>query len=306
MIFDLLPDDCFAYILSLTSPADACRISLVSSTIRVLANADNVWEKFLPSDYQDILSRLLHPLVYSSKKELFFRWWIKYEFFIVKNSYLFHHLWMRTMALENCPMPVAGSNQRWLANEKSSGKKCYMLSARELNITWAENPLFWTWKPFPSSRFSEVAELRTIWWLEIQGRTKSSMLSPTTVYEAYLIVKFADRAYGLDLLPSKVSVEIGNVKLEGTVYLRPNQSKKQCLETVSRCSSQIEVLRSMAYRGKEERVPCKREDGWIEIELGSFYNHDEGDVQVNMCLKEVKGTHLKGGLIVQGIELRPK
>lgn len=72
-MIDLLPDDCFAYILSLTSPVDACRISLVSSTIQISANSDNVWEKFLPSDYQDILSRLLHPLIYSSKKELFLR-----------------------------------------------------------------------------------------------------------------------------------------------------------------------------------------------------------------------------------------
>lgn len=125
------------------------------------------------------------------------------------------------------------------------------------------------------------------------------MLSPTTVYEAYLIVKFADRAYGLDLLPSKVSVQFGNVKLEGAVYLRHNQSNKQV-------SYQIEILRSKApFRGKKEWVPCKREDGWIEIELGSFYNH-EGDVELNMSLKEVEGAHLKGGLVVEGIELRPK
>ena len=36
-----------------------------------------------------------------------------------------------------------------------------------------------------------------------------------------------------------------------------------------------------------------------------FYN-DEGDGEVKMCLMEVKGEHLKGGLIVEGIELRPK
>ncbi|XVE89611.1 hypothetical protein DITRI_Ditri20bG0009700 [Diplodiscus trichospermus] len=120
------------------------------------------------------------------------------------------------------------------------------------------------------------------------------MLSPRTVYEAYLIVKFADRAYGLDLLPSKVSVEVGNDRCEGTVYLRHYESKKQCV-----------FPRSMAFRGKEERVPCKREDGWIEIELGNFYNHG-GDLEVKMCLKEVTGTHLKGGLVVERIELRPK
>ncbi|XWS64491.1 hypothetical protein CRYUN_Cryun05aG0008300 [Craigia yunnanensis] len=277
MNLDLLPVDCFAHILSLTSSIDACRISLVSSTIRVLANSDNVWEKFLPSDYQEILPRLLYPLGYSSKKELFLR---------LCNPHL-----------------IDGGNKTF-SLEKSSGKKCYVLSARELHITWAENPLVWTWKSFPASRFFEVAELRTIWWLEIQGKINSRMLSPRIVYEAYLIVKFVDHAYGLDLLPSEVIVEVGNVKLEGTICLRLYESKKQCLETIW-FSNQNEVVRSMAFRGKEERVPCKREDGWIEIELGNFYNHGV-DVEVKMCLKEVTGTHLKGGLVVEGIELRPK
>ncbi|XVE89610.1 hypothetical protein DITRI_Ditri20bG0009600 [Diplodiscus trichospermus] len=125
MVLDLLPDDCFAHILSLTSPVDACQISIVSSTIWISANSDNVWENFLPSDYQDILSRLLHPLVYSSKEELFFR---------LCNPHL-----------------IDGGNKIF-SLEKSSGKKRIVISARELNITWADNPLFWTWKPSPASR----------------------------------------------------------------------------------------------------------------------------------------------------------
>ncbi|XVF31414.1 hypothetical protein REPUB_Repub16aG0144000 [Reevesia pubescens] len=278
MNLDLLPEDCFAHILSLTSPIDACRISLVSSVIRISANSDNLWEKFLPSDYREILSRLLHPLVYSSKKELFLN---------LCNSHL-----------------IDGGNKTF-SLEKSSGKKCYVLSARELNITYSENPLFWTWKPFQTSRFLEVAELRTIWWLEIEGKINSRMLSPKIDYEAYLIVKFIDRAYGLDLLPSKVWVEVGNHKSEGTVYLRQYQSKKQCLETIW-FGNRIEAMRSRGFRGFEERVPSNREDGWIEIELGNFYNHGSADVEVKMCLKEVTGTHLKGGLVVEGIELRPK
>ncbi|PPE01944.1 hypothetical protein GOBAR_DD01020 [Gossypium barbadense] len=294
MNLDLLPDDCFAHILSLTSPIDACRISLVSSSIRISANSDNVWEKFLPPDYQQILTRLRHPLIFSSKKHLFFRWWIKYEFFNVKIHICSTRLWMQNMTLT-------------FSLEKTTGKKQYMLSARELNIAWADNPLFWSWKPFPTSRFVEAVELRTIWWLEIQGKINSGMLSPKTTYECYVIVKFVDRAYGLDFLPSKVTVEIGNVKSEGNVYLRQYESKKQCLETLWYSNRMELVLRSMAFRGiMEERVACKREDGWIEIELGSFYNNGGDNLEVKMSLKEVTGTHLKGGLVVEGIELRPK
>ncbi|KAK8651542.1 hypothetical protein V6N13_141141 [Hibiscus sabdariffa] len=280
MNLDILPEDCFAHILSLTSPIDACRISIISSSIRISADSDNVWEKFLPSDYREILSKLRHPLIYSSKKELF---------------------------LKLCIPRLIDGGDKTFSIEKSTGKKRYMLSARELDITWADNPLFWSWKPFPTSRFHEAVELRTIWWLEIQGKINSRMLSPNTTYESYLIVKFVDRAYGLDLLPSKVSVQVGDVKSEGNVYLRQYESKKQCLETIW-FSNRIElVVRWMAFRGiTEERVPCKREDGWVEIELGSFYNHGGDDLEVKMSLKEVNGTHLKGGLVVEGIEVRPK
>ena len=61
----------------------------------------------------------------------------------------------------------------------------------------------------------------------------------------------------------------------------------------------------MAFRGKEERVLGKREDGWIKIELKILYNHGV-DVEVKMCLREVTRTQLKGGLVVERIELRPK
>lgn len=70
---DLLPEDCFAHIMSLTSPQDVCRSAFVSSLIRYMADSDTVWEKFLPSNHEEILSRLVSPLAYSSKKELLSR-----------------------------------------------------------------------------------------------------------------------------------------------------------------------------------------------------------------------------------------
>jgi len=133
-------------------------------------------------------------------------------------------------------------------------------------------------------RFEEAAELRTISWLEIKGSINSGMLSPNTLYGAYLKVKIADRAYGLDLLPSEVSVEVGKHKSQGTVCIR------SCRKTDTKCCF---------------RFPSKLEDEeWSEIELGSFCTHS--DEEVRMCLKEVEGVHLKGGLIVDGIEIRPK
>ncbi|KAK6139396.1 hypothetical protein DH2020_026860 [Rehmannia glutinosa] len=54
-----------------------------------------------------------------------------------------------------------------------------------------------------------------------------------------------------------------------------------------------------------ERVLCARGDGWLEVELGEFYN-DGSEKEVKMEFREIKGEQLKGGLVVEGIELRPK
>lgn len=251
MKLDLLPDDCIAHVLSCTTPQDVCQSSIVSSAVRRAAESDNLWEKFLPSDYREIISRLMFPVSFTSKKELF-----------VKLS---------------SPLLIDGGSKTF-SIDKVTGKKSYMLSARELHITWSSNSLYWSWKPLLKSRFAEVTELVMVCWLEISAKMNTQMLSPNTNYGAYLVVKFARRAFGLDSIPSDVSVEVGDYKSRGTIYLRQNGSPE-----------------GVFYRG----------DGWTEIELGSFYS-DGNDKEMKMSLREVKGEHLKGGLIVEGIEIRPK
>ncbi|CAI8615396.1 unnamed protein product [Vicia faba] len=253
---ELVPEDCFTHISSFTSPIDACRVSLTSSVLQSMADSDHVWEKFLPHNYQQIVSRLVGPpLLFSTKKELF-------------------------AAL--CKPLLIDDGNKMFSIEKKTGKICYMLSARELSITFGNTPLYWSWKHVQGSRFAEAAELRTIWWLEIKGAINIEMLSPKTTYKAYLKVKIADRAYGLDLLPSEVSIEVGDYKSHEKVYIH------------SHCK-----------RNGKFSCNCECDDEWLEIELGSFYTESVQVQEVRMCLKEVKGEHLKGGLIIDGIELRP-
>ncbi|KAJ4835374.1 hypothetical protein Tsubulata_021311 [Turnera subulata] len=286
MNLDFLDEDCLSHILSFTSPRDATCVSLVSPVLRSSADSDKVWDKFLPHDYQDILSRLISPLEYSSKKDLFLRL---------------------------CNPHFVDGGRKIFSIEKATGKKRYMLSARELSITWADHPLYWCWKPLSQSRlilsqsrFSEVVELRTICWLEIKAKINTKMLSPRTQYGAYLIMKLADRAYGLDTLPSEVSLEVGNFKSQGVAYLRRKVKHKQALKGVC-ILNRIDRIAAPRADEIQGSIPCReREDGWIEIKLGSFYNDGSDDKDVKMCLKEVTGEHLKGGLIVEGLELRPK
>ncbi|KAG6645959.1 F-box protein PP2-B15-like [Carya illinoinensis] len=277
MGMEMLPEDCVSTILSYTSPSDACRSSIVSSTFRSAAQSDDVWERFLPDDYEHVVSRLVTPLTFAKKKELF---------------------------LLLCNPVLIDAGKKSFKLEKHSGKKSYMLSARELSITWSDEPLYWSWRSIPESRFSEVAELRTTNWLEIHGRIKTQNLSPNTTYGAYLVLKIYDRAYGLDSIPSEISVSVGDKICNGTAYLRHGDRKKQQMESPFYINS-IEMLRKRVAEGDGREVPRERDDGWMEIELGEFFSGEDSE-EVKMSLMEVKGYQLKGGLVIEGIEVRPK
>ncbi|XP_057422601.1 F-box protein PP2-B15-like [Lotus japonicus] len=202
---ETLHEECVSEILSHTSPPDACRFSMLSSTMRSVANSDMLWRSFLPSDYSDIISRTLNPLSLNSSssfKDLF-------------------------KALCN-PLLLDGGTMIFKL-DNFSGKKSYILSARELLITWSSDPMYWTWKPMRESRFQEVAELRTVSWLEIQGKIGTQILTPNTLYSVYLIMNVSHRGYGLDSAPSEVSLTVANdVVHTKKVYLWKKNEKNMC------------------------------------------------------------------------------
>lgn len=71
-LLSMLSDDCIEEIMALTSPLDVCHISLVSKSLRSAANSDSVWERFLPSDYQSIISASSTSVPdFASKKDLY-------------------------------------------------------------------------------------------------------------------------------------------------------------------------------------------------------------------------------------------
>ncbi|OIW13478.1 hypothetical protein TanjilG_01046 [Lupinus angustifolius] len=177
--------------------------------------------------------------------------------------------------------------------EKRSGKKSYILSARELSVAWSSDPMFWSWRSTPESRFAEVAELRTTSWLEIEGKIRTKILTPNTLYGAYLIMNISHRAYGLDFAPCEVSIVTEKKVEKGKTYLYHKEENQLKMETLVK----EEDNEGIPY-------PSKREDGWMEIELGEFFS-GEGNVDVKMSLREV-GYRLKGGLVLEGIEVRPK
>ncbi|KAI3960036.1 hypothetical protein MKW98_016760 [Papaver atlanticum] len=322
--FNSLPEGCISSILSLTSPRDACRSCLVSSVFKSAAESDALWDEFLPSDYKDIIARASPPppssssssspspspaadstytaattgISFSSKKELYYR-------------------------LCNEPLLIDGGRKSF-ALEKSSGKKCFMLGAKELFIIWGGTPKYWRWREFPGSRFAEVAELLAVCWLEFSGKLQTRLLSPKTLYAAYLVLKFVEGAYGFDHPPAEAEVKIvggsGNnsssaASGERPVYLDPDGSRRRQLQVAPHRIGLIRrrfghILSPAPSMSRwEGQFPQERNDGWMEIEMGHFYNdggEDSEGAELQMSLREIKGGHWKSGLIIQGIEIRPK
>ena len=176
-----------------------------------------------------------------------------------------------------------------------------------------------------NSRFSEVAELVSVCWLEIRGRINTCMLSAETWYGAYLVYKpSVAGSYGFEYQQVEVSIGISGEAdpRKRTVLLdAPKPRRPRYPRIIPRRSrSRYRLMASIEapppappsqppmdpdYRvGVEHRK--ERGDGWWEIELGEFFNGGCEDNEVEMAVHEVKSGDWKGGLVVQGIELRPK
>ncbi|KAL6146899.1 hypothetical protein ACLB2K_057575 [Fragaria x ananassa] len=268
-----LPEGCVANVIGLTTPRDACRLSLISTDFKSAADSDAVWDKFLPPDTNEIVSHSDSEIDAKSKKELYF-----------------------TL----CD-PIL------IDDGKMSGKKCYMIAARNLRIAWGDTPRYWKWKSLPESRFKEAAKLRVVCWLEIRGRIETRMLSPSTTYKAYLVYKLAEHTYGLHW-PAVVSVGTraygfdydctGLMELtadnKGNVFLAPQKALQ---------SRELERMPDLS----EAKFPNEgRGDGWLEMELGEFHCQGDEDGELEMICCEVKTGMSKSGLLVQGIEVRPE
>lgn len=117
-------------------------------------------------------------------------------------------------------------------------------------------------------------------WFEIRGKISTSLLSSDTIYGAYLVFMEVNKmgAFGFDSLPLETRFRSTRTELcnNGRVFLESGM-----------------------------REP--REDGWLEIELGECYvGFDEEEEELEMSVLETREGDWKGGIIVQGIEIRPK
>ncbi|XP_044470158.1 F-box protein At2g02240-like [Mangifera indica] len=250
----VLPEDCISKIISLTCAPDACNSSVVSRAFKSAADSDAVWENFLPSDYREIISGSASPSLLTSN---------------LSKKDLYRRLWHNPIIINNGTMSFA--------IEKKSGKKCFMVGARGLNIAWGNDTLYWSWRSVPESRFSEVAYLKCVWWFDVKGKIDTKILSPKTTYVVYLVFKLREYAHSFGTRP----VESG-VYIEGM----DNGERRNVL---------LDPLLSI-----------RRGDDWMEIEMGEFFNENGDDGTLICSLFDFDRLRVKRGLHIEGIELRPK
>ncbi|MED6149078.1 hypothetical protein PIB30_059077 [Stylosanthes scabra] len=267
MDLQALPEGCIANILSLTTPLDAMRHSLISRTFYSASESDSVWEHFLPSDLESIISdsHQFSSLIaaYPSKKALY-------------------------LHLSDQPLLIDHGRKSFQL-EKRTGKKCYMIAAGDLTIIWGNTQRYWNWIILPESRFQEVARLVDVCWFEIFGKISTMKLSSGTQYAAFLVFKMMG-ARGFQYYPTELTVGIVG---ETTSYTR-----SVCLDP-----SLEEGHLDHRFQGLDR--PTERSDGWLEIEMGDFFNLGLED---EVCMKAIEITSgvWKRGFVLQGIEVRPK
>ncbi|KAL9411197.1 hypothetical protein AB3S75_044899 [Citrus x aurantiifolia] len=204
----------------------------------------------------------------------------------VSSSSLITSLSKKDLYFHLCRQPILINNGTMsFALEKETGKKCYTVGARGLCIELGSAPNFWEWTSLPESRFPEVAELAYLfyfWFFEVNARIETRILSHKTNYAAYLVFKFGKSIHGLQSADfvSGVYIEGINDKERQRPFLDPSRNTPQLFHN--------------------------RKDGWMEIEMGEFFNKNGDDGTLLCTLFDFDRFGSSNGLIIQGIEVRPK
>lgn len=257
-------------VVSGTSPVDACRLSVVAKSFRSAAESDVVWERFLPSDYQQFFSRAdtLPDISFASKKDLYL--------FLIGNPLLID----------------ANTKSFWL--DKWSGKKCFMITTSFTqhpdaadDDEYSDTYGYWGKTRNHLSRFVVTAQSNELIWFEVHGRISTSMLSSDTTYTAFLVHKreFYD---GLNF-----PVE-NPIPFEASVWSSGDESVNRV----------VYLDRKTGETGSQYAV--ERKDGWLEVELGEYYNKGGENKDLEMSVMEVTSGIRKHGYMIQGLEIRPK
>ncbi|GKB17712.1 kinase-like domain, phloem protein 2-like protein [Tanacetum coccineum] len=162
--------------------------------------------------------------------------------------------------------------------------KLLVLSAKAALYKFSNVDSF-TLKSPAQSRFQEVIELLPQQVFHINCTIKSQMLSLDTGYVCYLVFKVSEKCHGLHC----------PVKVRDVLHQENNEAEFVYF-----------ITPSLLNINGITRVPKKREDGWMEIQVWKFNSTrdvKDDSVSMNMKFTSLEGT--MSGLMVCGLEFRP-
>ncbi|CAN4123648.1 unnamed protein product [Withania somnifera] len=253
-----LPESCIALVLVHLYPIEICKFGRVNRTFRQASLTDVVWEQKLPENYQ-ILVKNYHLDDKESrsltKKEIFAR--------------LCH------------PNHFGSSNDKVFWMEKNGGV-CVCISWKEMKITGIEDRRYWSHISSDESRFSTVAFLKQIWWVEVEGNLEFGF--PEGSYSIFFRVQvgrtsrrlgrricIADLVHGWNIKPVHFQLSTSNGQHATAQYYLNEPGK------------------------------------WINYHIGDFVvdKYSSMPTKLKFSMTQIDCTHTKGGLCLDSVLILP-
>ncbi|KAK9716512.1 hypothetical protein RND81_06G238300 [Saponaria officinalis] len=151
-----LPESCVAMVLMNLDPQDICKMAKLNKAFHGASSADFVWESKLPSNYQQIVTKInLKDDNHVDDDDKFPVFRCKKDIYATLSKF---------NSIDDCSKKV------WL--DKSTGGICMAISSKCLSITGIDDRRYWTQIHTDESKFSTVAYLQQIWWFEVNGEVE--------------------------------------------------------------------------------------------------------------------------------------
>ncbi|CAM8878069.1 unnamed protein product [Rhodiola kirilowii] len=252
-----LPEGCAALVLTHLNPKDICNLAKLNRTFRGACSADFIWDKKLPGNYKLIVEKLFADggdRDDGGKKQIY--------------------------ASLSRPTSFDGENKKaWL--DKNSGGLCMSISSKGLSITGIDDRRYWNHISTEESRFTTVAYLQQIWWLEVEGEVDFPF--PAGSYTIFFKLQLgrASKRFGRRVCNS---------------------------ENVHGWDKKPVRFQLWTSDGQRATTQCfLNEPGkWIDYRVGNFVvDNSNKSTKVKFSMTQIDCTHTKGGLCLDSVFICP-
>lgn len=260
-----LPESCIALVLTHLEPTEICKFGRVNRAFHRASLTDVVWEPKLPENYQFLVKNYHLDEDYSCPRPKMMISLTKKEIF----------------ARLCRPNHFGSSNNKVFWMEKNRGI-CVCISWKELKITGIEDRRYWSHISSDESRFSTIAFLKQIWWVEVEGNLEFEF--PAGNYSLFFRLQLGktsrrlgrrictvDQVHGWNIKPVQFQLSTSNGQ-QATAQYYLNEPGK-----------------------------------WINYHVGDFVvdKYSSMPTKLKFSMTQIDCTHTKGGLCLDSVLIIP-